>query len=247
MRKTVAQLYRMLHAKISEKWYSAALWENGFIDVVNEWLHYIYSYKWHLKNWQMRSIALVSDWNQWWFKWVSEFPIVQVSNFFVWNKEDITSELKSAFTNSSWFLDVSWIDLNVIKIYDPKEMTQIWPASLLRPWTYKISWWEESFGWTFGNKIRWITPRQECCDCSDTSQIYCTYVAWFNELTRSNQQIPLPHPYIYPLLNYCVWVIISKFIAYRSNDDSFFLQLCNNQLDYLNLFQYNYPGYIKVN
>lgn len=251
MSYTVAEFLRGVYPLTWNYWFTAVMWSDWYISAINQALDYIYAYKWQKKNWMIRTEALWAWVTQWSFNATTNYPIVDVMNFWCWDKlECITTQQKNHKECCGWTnpqcnmaCDVSCEPCEVKWVV--KDMILVWPWSVTLPWQFKVSWWADWFWGMFGNYVSWQLPRSMCLECVECPQLYLTYNAWFNPVRCASDKIPLPQPYITALQFLVVWFTISRFITHRSQDDLMYIQMADRFLDGFNQLQANVPTFIR--
>ena len=78
---TVSQFLRDVFPLVKQQWFTAQYWEEWFIWAINAGLTYIYCYKAHRRNWQIRTEAIWAD-EQWRLYWTTARPIIDIDNFY---------------------------------------------------------------------------------------------------------------------------------------------------------------------
>lgn len=251
MHTTVAMMMREVYPLVWSFWLTAVMGKEWLIDAINDWLNYIYSYKWQKKNWMIRTAAVWAGDQNWEFEAATKYPIVDVLRFYCSDKlECITTHqkqhtecCKGQNPRCMWECDCSCNPCKVNR--EIKDMVLVWPWSTISPWQYKISWWEIGFGWMFGNYVQGVLPHNMCCSCGDCPQLYMTYHAWFNRVTCASDIIPLPAPYMTALKFLIVGFTIARFLTHRAGDDLMYIQMADRFLDGYNQLQVNVPTFIR--
>ena len=237
--------------------FTAVMWNEWYFWAINDWLNYIYMSWGTPKNWQIKTEAMYSD-NNWKLFWVTNFPVTLVNNFWCWDSMeciksvDFANRTCCAWDNSycetcATMCDCTericwrWLVANTIP-----NMIPVSPWASLVPSTYKISWWANWLGWSFWNYIEAKLPQSHCTWCASCQTVYITYVWWFKRLKNIDDTIPLPDAYITALKFLVMSFIVSRYITFRANDDSWYLELARDMLDSLNKLQVNIPSFIKA-
>lgn len=250
---TVTEFLREVYPLSGNYWFTAVMWEEGYLGAINNALTYIYAYKSHRRNWQIRTEAVW--WSSNWsgkFAGSTHYPIVEVMNFWCGNELECIKEIKLKHSEccpgepiNKWeCYDCSREQLcGATTTFD--NMVQVGPGSVVDYWQYKISGGKSGMGGMFGNYVEGKLPHSYCCGCENCPQLYFTYVGWFNRVTCPSDVLPIPEAYI-PALTFLVTAFtISRYISFRANDDTFYLQLADRQLDFLDGLQVNIPTFIR--
>lgn len=249
---TVSEFLRDLFPLVKQQWFTAAYGEEWFIWAINAGLNYIYCYKSHRRDWQIRTEAMWFD-ADWRMYWTTSRPIVNVNNFWCGKKLECiktkekereqccgNNTIKCSKCNSCCTLP--WCCCSVEKVLD---MIQVSPWALLFDWTYKISGWEQSMWWMFWNYVEAKMPKWVCCWCQQCEQVYITYVSWFNNVKCPTDEIPLPDSYLPALVFAVAAFTVMWYLSFRASDDASYLSICDRILDGLDWLQVNIPTKIR--
>lgn len=250
---TVSEFLRDLFPLVKQQWFTASYWEEWFIWAINAGLSYIYCYKSHRRNWQIRTEPLRAD-EHWRLYGITSRPIVDVNNFWCGKKLECIKQrekeretccanktVKCSKCASCCQLD--WCRLcSTEKVLD---MIQVSPGWILTSWTYKISWSENNMWWMFWNYVEARAPKDTCCSCTTCEQIYFTYVSRFNNVKCPQDEIPLPDAYLPALMFACAAFTVMWYLSFRASDDASYLAMCDRILDWLDWLQVNIPTMIR--
>lgn len=248
---TVSRFLRDLFPLVKQQWFTASFGEEWFIGAINAALSYIYCYKSHRRNWQIRTEAMRFD-EKWYLYGTTAYPIIDVNNFWCGRKleciKEKEKEREKCCGNNTYKCTTCskccpvWCWCRVEKVLD---MISVSPGAILFDGNYKISWWEQNMGWMFGNYVEAKMPKWSCCWCQQCEQVYITYVARFNPVKCPNDKIPLPDAYLPALLFATAAFTVMSYLSFRASDDSSYLALCDRILDGLDWLQVNIPTKIK--
>lgn len=255
MAVTVAEFLRSVYPLSGNYWFTAVMGEEWYISAINNALHYIYAFKSHRRNRQIRTEAVWATSSPWYFAWTTNYPIVDVMNFWCGKKLECIKTVQKKHSECCPGNPIKCqecmqaCDCSCEKLCSPSvvfdKMIVVWPWSTLDHWQYKISWWEIWMGGMFGNYVEWRLPSWYCCDCEQCDQLYFSYVWWFNPITCPMDKLPIPEPYL-PALTFLVTAFtISRYITFRANDDTMYLQMADRYLDFLDGLQVNIPTFIR--
>ena len=249
---TVSQFLRDVFPLVKQQWFTAQYWEEWFIWAINAWLTYIYCYKSHMRNRQIRTEAIRAD-EQWRLYWTTARPIIDINNFWCGKKLECIKEKEKEREACCWnkstycakcskCCGMEWCCCSVEKALD---MMQVSPGTVLTPWTYKISWWEQWMWWMFGNYVEAKMPKDVCCWCQTCEQVYITYTSRFNPVKCPTDEIPLPDAYLAALVFAVAAFTVMGYLSFRASDDASYLSICDRILDWLDWLQVNIPTKIR--
>lgn len=249
---TVSEFLRDLYPFVKQQWFTAQFWEEWFIWAINAGLSYIYCYKSHRRDWQIRTEAIRADEN-WRLYWTTARPIIDVNNFWCGKKLECIlekeKERENCCGNKSTYCskcrkccEIEWCCCSVEKTLD---MIKVSPWAVLNDWDYKISGWDHWMWWMFWNYVEAKMPKDICCWCQTCEQVYITYTSRFNPVKCPTDEIPLPDAYLPALVFAVASFTVMWYLTFRASDDASYLALCDRILDWLDWLQVNIPTKIR--
>lgn len=248
---TVSRFLRDLFPLVKQQGFTASYWEEWFIGAINAWLSYIYCYKSHRRNWQIRTEAMWFDEHNGLYG-TTAYPIIDVNNFRCGRKleciKEKEKEREKCCGNNTYKCTKCKQCCNTgccCKVEKVLDMIQVSPGGILFDWTYKISWGEQNMGWMFWNYVEAKMPKGSCCQCQQCEQVYITYNARFNNVKCPSDEIPLPDAYLPALCFAVASFTVMSYLSFRASDDASYLAFCDRILDGLDWLQVNIPTKIK--
>lgn len=225
---------------------TTSIWNQAYLWLIEAALMMIYANDWKLMSWMVRSEAVVNpDCNM--LKFYTKYPIVWNPTFWRWTKEEIEKILekcKSCDTECEETDCCNTIDVSNACCCDDytviKDMTMVWPASVLQNKQYKISWWSFSW-WLFWQKVEAKLCPEDCQCITNGEWLFITYFARYNPMKNLTDEIALPDAYLPVLAFFLVSLAIMRLQNYRIGDDQSFQALWAAMLKSISKLDANVP------